>query len=150
MPRALKLTEAVSEPLIDGRRSKRMAVGRKMLVPVVGWAALLSGCAADPAQPSMTEQPAASILASSTPVAGSTVSRPVDELVLQFDPAARLDEVTVNGPDGLMPMMISPAGESQRYALPLSGLEAGIYTIAWRATAMEREHRGRFQFSVKD
>ena len=69
--------------------------------------------------------------------------------MLHFNPPARLDEVTVTGPGGTMPMMITPVGEVQHYALPLSGLGPGAYTAAWRATAQGREHRGSFGFTVR-
>jgi len=91
----------------------------------------------------------ASILASSTPAAGATVAAPVNELVLHFAPPARLLEVTVAGPDGTMPMMVSAVGEVDHYALPLSGLGPGRYTVAWRASRSGAEHRGSFGFAVE-
>jgi methionine-rich copper-binding protein CopC len=89
-----------------------------------------------------------SILQSSRPAAGSTVVGPVDELVLHFDPPARLDEVTVTGHEGTMPMMVHAVGESADYSLPLSGVESGSYRVDWRATVRGREYRGSFEFSV--
>ena len=71
---------------------------------------VLCGCAAQPAANKAPAQQAVSILISSSPAAGSTVSGPVDELMLHFNPPARLIEVTVNGPQGLMPMMVTAAG----------------------------------------
>ncbi len=90
-----------------------------------------------------------SILASSTPAAGSTVSGPVNELMLHFSPPARLAEVTVTGPEGAMPMMVTAVGEVEHYSLPLSGLGAGSYTVDWRAIAAGTQHEGRFGFTVR-
>lgn len=90
-----------------------------------------------------------SILAWSTPAAGSTVSGPVDELVFHFTPPARLSEVIITGPDGTTPMMVSAVGEVEHYSLPLGAEEPGNYTVAWRATAQGREHRGSFGFTVR-
>ena len=92
---------------------------------------------------------AGSILAWSTPAAGSTVRAPVDELVLHFSPPARLGEVTVTGPEGAMPMMVTAVGEVEHYSLPLSGLGPGTYRVDWKALAASREYRGSFNFSVR-
>ena len=96
-----------------------------------------------------TAGPSNSILTGSTPVAGSTVAGPVDQLVLRFSPPARLNEVTVSGPDGMMPMMVTAVGEVPSYTLPLSGLGAGSYTVNWRATVKGRAHQGSFGFTVR-
>ena len=90
-----------------------------------------------------------SILSGSTPAPGSVVAGPLDQLVLRFSPPARLHEVTVSGPEGMMPMMITPVGEVPSYTLPLSGLGAGIYTVNWRATAGGQIHQGSFGFTVR-
>jgi methionine-rich copper-binding protein CopC len=92
----------------------------------------------------------ASILESSRPAAGSTVVGSVNELVLHFDPPARLDEVTVTGRDGPMPMMVHAVGERTTYWLPLLELGAGSHEVNWRASVQGREYRGTFQFSVQD
>lgn len=92
---------------------------------------------------------AGSILAWSRPAAGSTVSTPVNELVLHFTPPARLGEVTVTGPRGAMPMMVTAVGEVDHYSLPLSGVGPGRYTVDWRATARGVDHRGSFGFEVR-
>jgi methionine-rich copper-binding protein CopC len=120
---------------------------------LLGWIAALtatfpSGCAAQPPASQPAEQASRSILISSSPAAGSTVSEP-DELILRFDPAARLDEVTVSGPSGTIPMMVHAIGEVTDYSLPLSGLQPGSYTVNWRAIAQGREHRGTYQFTVR-
>ena len=121
---------------------------------VVMGGALLCGCAAPPA-PGATNRPAAgkqeqaSILVASTPVAGSTVAGPVDELKLRFNRPVRLHDVTVTGPSGMMPMMITAVGETSDYSLPLNGLEPGTYTVAWKAFSGTTEHRGSFTFAVK-
>ena len=114
---------------------------------------LLAGActAAPPAAPAGASDASASqsILVSSSPAAGSTVSGPVNELMLHFSPPARLIEVTVTGPEGAMPMMVTAVGEVEHYSLPLSGVDAGAYTVDWRATAGGQEHRGRFSFTVR-
>lgn len=89
------------------------------------------------------------MLASSTPEAGSVVQAPVEQLSLHFSPAARLDEITVTGPDGVMPMMVHAVGEVTDYSLPLSGMGAGAYTVNWRATAQGIAYSGSFAFTVK-
>ncbi|MGI8611347.1 MAG: copper resistance CopC family protein [Sphingomicrobium sp.] len=110
--------------------------------------ALVGACAAArPAAPAATAQ---SILQSSTPADGSTVEGPVDFLEFRFSPPARLTELTVTGSDGLtMPMMVTAVGEVGSYSIPLSGLEAGAYTVNWRATAVGTSHRGSFGFTVR-
>ena len=98
------------------------------------------------------ERPAAasaSILAWTKPAAGTTVTAPVDELVFHFSPPARLGEVTVTGPDGAMPMMVTAVGEVEHYSLPLSADTPGSYTVAWRATRQAREYRDSFDFTVR-
>jgi methionine-rich copper-binding protein CopC len=115
---------------------------------------LLAACAPQATQqaaaagPAGTAAAASSILAWSTPAAGSTVTDPVNELVMHFSPPARLDEVTVTGPEGAMPMMVTAVGEVEHYSLPLSGVAPGSYTVEWRATARGVEHRGSFGFEV--
>ena len=96
-----------------------------------------------------TSQAAPAILLSSKPAAGATVSGPVDELVLRFSPPARLDGVTVNGPDGLMPMMVHSAAKSADYSIPLPGLGPGSYTVNWKATAHGQPYLGSFVFAAK-
>lgn len=90
-----------------------------------------------------------SILEMSVPAAGSTVRAPVNELMLNFNPPAQLDEVTIMGPSVTMPMMITPVGEVRHYSLPLSALGRGSYTVSWRASAGGRQYRGSFGFSVR-
>jgi methionine-rich copper-binding protein CopC len=91
----------------------------------------------------------ASILHWSRPTNGATVDGPVNELQMHFSPPARLHEVTLTGPQGMMPTMVSAAGEVEHYSIPLSGVEAGNYMVAWRATAAGTEHRGTFAFTVR-
>ena len=113
---------------------------------------IVSACSAaqDPrvdVKPSSATQ---SILASSRPAAGATVRGPLDTLELNFTRPAALAEVTITGSDGsTTPMMISPAGEVTHYSLPLSGLTAGRYKVAWRAKAQGVDHRGEFAFTVQ-
>lgn len=92
---------------------------------------------------------ASSILQRSTPAAGATVVRPVNALILDFGPPARLNEVIVTGPDGAMPMMISAVGEQARYSVPLPALGPGAYSVSWRASVGAEEFRGDFAFTVK-
>ena len=116
---------------------------------------LLCGCM-QPPQPAAAVSPPptagttrAGILTGSSPSAGATVDAPVRDLVLHFSPAARLSEVTVTGPDGAMPMMVTPVGEVEHYALPLPDLGPGRYEVAWEASAGGTKHRGRFNFIVR-
>lgn len=90
-----------------------------------------------------------SILAWSRPTAGSTVSAPVNELVFHFSPPARLGEVTVTGPEGTMPMMVTAVGEVEHYSLPVSGLGPGRYTVDWKASSRGVDHNGSFSFVVR-
>lgn len=114
---------------------------------------MAAGCARQPGSAEPAASPAApasdSILAWARPAVGSTVRRPVDELALHFSPPARLLEVTVSGPDGAMPMMVTAVGEVEHYSLPLPGLGPGQYTVEWKAGAGGAEHRGSFAFQVR-
>lgn len=112
--------------------------------------AALTACTPAPvAGPAGGAQTGQSILAWSWPAVGSTVSAPVNQLMLQFSPPARLMELTVTGPEGMMPMMVTAVGEVERYSLPLSGLGPGSYTVDWRASVAAQQHRGRFSFAVR-
>jgi methionine-rich copper-binding protein CopC len=77
------------------------------------------------------------------------VRGPVNDLKLHFSPAAVLSEVTLTGPDGTMPIMVTPIGEVEHYSIPLPGLASGPYTVTWRAASSGRQHEGSFTFSVK-
>jgi methionine-rich copper-binding protein CopC len=122
-----------------------------MMIAIVLGGALLSGCAAQTSgtAAASAQQPQASILASSNPTARATVSAPVSELRLRFSPPARLDEITVSGPEGLMPVKVTAVGEVADYSIPLSGLGPGQYRVNWRATSGGRDYRGSFAFTVK-
>lgn len=111
--------------------------------------ALLSACAQPTPTQAVNTTAASSILAGSTPAAGSVVATSVNELVLRFSPPARLAQVAVTGPDGTMPMMITPVGETGTYELPLPDLDPGSYTVEWRATAAGNEYQGSFNFTVR-
>lgn len=89
------------------------------------------------------------LLASSSPANGAVVRAPVNRLDLHFSPPARLLEVTVSGPEGQMPMMVTAVGETAHYSLPLTALGPGAYTVDYRAAAGVREDRGTFAFTVR-
>jgi methionine-rich copper-binding protein CopC len=130
-----------------------MLSGQSLLTALAGFV-LLSACSPQPeAAAGANSTPgagtASSILAWSRPASGATVSAPVNELVLHFSPPARLGEVTVTGPEGAMPMMVTAVGEVEHYSLPLSGLGTGSFTVAWRATAQGRGYQGSFAFAVR-
>ncbi len=91
----------------------------------------------------------AGILAWSKPAAESISNAPVSELILHFTAPVRLLEVTVTGPDGTMPMMVSAVGEVEHYSLPLSDLGPGRYVVEWRGSAGTVQHSGSFRFEVK-
>ena len=113
--------------------------------------ALTSGCSPQPqsASSSAATPRQDSILIGSNPAGGSTVTGPVDNLELHFKPRARLDEVTVSGPDGTMPAMVHAVGEVPDYSIPLSDLGPGSYSVSWKATSRGRSHQGSFTFTVK-
>lgn len=104
---------------------------------------------AAPRKQAGTPTAATPLLASSVPGNGETVRAPLNRLELHFSPPARLMEVTLSGPGGLMPMMVTPVGETAHYSLPVSGLGPGSYTVDWRALAGSREQRGSFAFTVR-
>lgn len=89
------------------------------------------------------------LLVSSLPSNGEVVRAPLNRLEMHFSPPARLMEVTLSGPGGLMPMMVTPVGESAHYSLPVAGLGPGAYTVDWRAMAGSREDKGTFAFTVR-
>lgn len=89
-----------------------------------------------------------SILARSSPAAGAVLTRAPDSLKLHFDPPARLDEVTVTGPKGSMPMMVEAVGEVADYDLPLSGMSPGSYTVEWKAISGANQYSGQFGFKI--
>jgi len=90
-----------------------------------------------------------SILARSNPASGSTAAEPVNQLELWFNPPARLGEVTVTGPGGTMPMMVTAVGEVGYYSLPLSGLVPGSYQVNWTATRAGTTYQGSLKFGVR-
>jgi len=89
----------------------------------------------------------ASILASSTPAAGSTVPE-VGALTLAFDPPARLDELLVDGPSGTIATMVHAVGERREHRVPIDASAPGTYVVRWRARVGASDHRGRFSFVV--
>ena len=112
--------------------------------------AVLGACASAPPSDAGSQVASArSILVTSTPAAGSTVNGPVDQLLLRFSPPARLLEVTVSGGGMTMPVMVTAVGEVAQYSVPISELEAGSYTVDWRASVGGTEHRGTIPFTVR-
>ena len=113
---------------------------------------LVPACAADPGPGTTGTTPSVgqSLLARSSPPDGATVAGPVNALALHFARPARLGEVTVTGSDGTtMPMMVTAVGEVLDYSIPLSGLEAGSYTVRWKASALGTNYQGAFRFDVR-
>ena len=121
---------------------------RHVWIPAIFLAAL-SSCAAQPTAKPLVQAAETSILKRSTPSNGSSVAGPVNQLSLHFAPPARLTEVTIDGPDGLSPMMITAAGENADYTVPLSGLGPGVYRANWKATAAGVAYSGVIVFTVR-
>lgn len=121
---------------------------RQIWIPTLLLAAL-SSCAAQPAAEPIAQAAEASILARSTPANGSSVVGPVNHVTLHFARPARLLEVTVEGPDGLSPMMITAVGEINDYSIPLPGLGAGTYRVNWKASAAGQTYTGMIAFTVR-
>lgn len=118
------------------------------LLAALAPAALVLACAAPPG--AVPDAPGRGLRVMSTPADGATVRSPVDELRLRFNPPARLIELTVTGSDGLTsPMMITAVDDAADYVLPLPGLGAGSYRVAWRATVAGRAQAGAFGFTVR-
>lgn len=111
--------------------------------------ALAAGCAPAPTSAPAVASSEQSILARSNPAAGATVQAPLDKIELWFDPPARLGEVTVEGPEGLMPMMVTAVGEVGYYSIPVSLSAPGGYRLAWEASSGGREYRGSFRFTLQ-
>lgn len=109
----------------------------------------LSNCAAQSPEAAPRQTSQASLLERSTPADGSTVAGPVNRLHLTFARPARLLEVTLDGPDGLSPMMITAPAESIEYDVPLPGINAGSYRVNWRANAAGRDYAGTLRFTVR-
>jgi methionine-rich copper-binding protein CopC len=102
--------------------------------------------AQSPSAPASTT--AKSILVTSSPAAGAVLKNAPESLKLHFNPPARLNEVTVTGPQGSMPMMVEAVGEVGDYDLPLSGMSPGSYTVEWTAISGGKQYSGQFHFKV--
>ena len=112
-------------------------------------AAVLAACTAikgdETGEPANAEAP----LLRSVPADGATVRAP-QALSLTFREPVRLVEVTLTGPSGEMPMMVTSAGEQTSYTLPLTGLEPGAHEVGWRALARDGTNlEGRLSFTVR-
>jgi len=89
------------------------------------------------------------LLVRSIPADGATARAP-QTLSLSFREPVRLTEVTITGPSGEMPMMVTAAGEQTSYSIPLSDLEPGRHDVRWRALARGGvPHEGRLSFTVR-
>lgn len=89
------------------------------------------------------------LLVRSGPADGATVRAP-QTLSLTFRVPVRLAEVTLSGPSGEMPMMITAAGLQTSYAIPLPDLEPGHHQVSWRAlTHGGVAHQGQLGFTVR-
>lgn len=113
------------------------------------WVAL-SSCAAQPPGEPQKQVAETDILARSMPADGSIVAGPANQLQLRFARPVRLLEVTLEGPDGLSPMMITAPAEITDYQVPLPGLTVGKYRVNWRASAASRSYEGFLNFTVRD
>ena len=91
----------------------------------------------------------AGLSVTSTPAAGSSVKGPLSQVILDFSAPVALGEVLVSGPDGVMPMMLSPAGVQTHYSVPVPGLGEGFYTVAWKAILDGQPKNGSFAFTIK-
>lgn len=150
IPACVNLRQCTGNPEAAEPFAKTVGKSRGTLHIALALAgALLCSCAPDSTATSAAQRTANSILVSSAPAGGSTVAAPVNELVLNFDPPARLGEVTVTGPDGMMPTMVTSVGEVARYTIPLHGLGPGSYTVRWTATVAGQAHEGSFGFTVR-
>lgn len=104
-------------------------------------AVLISGCSpgasTDQLGAASTNQmpaSATSLLERSIPADGARLLASPENLVLNFRTPVRLQEVTVLGADGQsVPMMITAAGLSRSFSIPMPDLEPGSYTVRWRA-----------------
>ena len=112
--------------------------------------AVLAACApvAQNDAQTATETNAGAMLASSVPAEGASVGAP-QSLSLNFREPVRLVEVTLTGPSGEMPMMVTAAGEQTHYSIPLPELEPGRHEVRWRALAGSASHEGRLSFNVR-
>jgi len=118
---------------------------------------LVAGCRNDPASTGDKAAPSAaaevspaSLLKGSSPADGATLSRSPENLVLTFARPARLQEVTLAGSDGSeMPMMVTSAGEVERFSIPLNGLQPGAYTAKWRAVSGGPSYEGSVRFTIR-
>lgn len=135
--------EALRSSCFFERRFMRLVLITALLL------ATLPGCAARPSHAPRSPDAATTILAASAPANGSTVIAPVDMLVLNFAVPSRLLEVTIDGPDGVSPMMITAAGESKIYSVPLPGLGNGAYRAMWKASSAGQISSGTIMFTVR-
>ena len=121
---------------------------RILVLPLLG---LLAACMAVEERGAANDPNAGSeaVLIQSDPADGASVRAP-RLLSLTFREPVRLAEVTITGPSGEMPMMITAAGEQRSYSVPLPDLEPGRHEVKWRALAGDgAAHEGRLSFTVR-
>lgn len=112
-------------------------------------AAILAACTAVQGEEAVDTANAEAPLVRTVPADGATVAAP-QILSLTFREPVRLAEVTITGPSGEMPMMVTSAGEQTDYQLPLVDLEAGTHEVRWRALARDGTAlEGRLSFTVR-
>ena len=116
---------------------------------VLALAAALAACTPIQGEEAGDTAQTETALVRSVPPDGAIVRAP-QTLSLAFREPVRLAEVTLAGPSGEMPMMVTSAGEQTDYRLPLSDLEAGTHEVRWRALARDGTTlEGRFSFTVR-
>jgi len=121
----------------------------RFALPLIAVLAACTPVEGDQAGNEKTDGPSATPLVRSVPADGATVRAP-RTLSLAFRQPVRLAEVTIAGPSGEMPMMVTAAGEQSSYSIPLPDLEPGLHEVRWRALAQGGvSHEGRLSFTVR-
>lgn len=132
------------------RRSMAHARAAAILVTAV-----LLGCSPaagpDTADPRPSVASGSSLLESSIPANGSTLFRSPQNMVFVFSRPVRLSEVTITSRGGMtMPMMVTAAGNLERFSIPLPPLEPDRYTVRWRALdSAGQPHESSIAFTIR-
>lgn len=117
--------------------------------------AVLLGCTSaagpDTAEPRPSVAGSSSLLESSIPANGSTLSRSPENMVFMFSRPVRLSEVTITSRGGTtIPTMVTAAGDLKRFSIPLPPLEPDVYTVRWRALDRAAQpHEGSIGFTIR-